>query len=211
MTVVSILQVFNITPPVESQGQPVKIEPKMTTGTFSLAVFRDINGTFAHAALLADILKPSNASLNHVLTRLSIGWGDIPMQASTGEVVIPYVRVFDEQKKTDWHVSRNRIMSRLTVICSMSCDAATPVPATVARSVSVQNDDPLIHFHGRWDSTPETWWYVTLSKIPLVLYVVLAISAANNRTLNETEEVLEPQRRVSIAFPSALQLLANEY
>ncbi|EMD37520.1 hypothetical protein CERSUDRAFT_73399 [Gelatoporia subvermispora B] len=91
MTVASILQVFNITPPVESQGQPVKIEPKMTTGTFSLALFRDINGTFAHAALLADILKPSNALSNRVLTRRSIVWDDVAMQPSTGEVVIPYL------------------------------------------------------------------------------------------------------------------------
>ncbi|KAH7928012.1 hypothetical protein BV22DRAFT_1005797 [Leucogyrophana mollusca] len=25
-------------------------------------------------------------------------------------------------------------------------------------SVVIQNDDPLIYYNGRWDSTPETWW-----------------------------------------------------
>ncbi|KAJ7206784.1 SGNH hydrolase-type esterase domain-containing protein [Mycena pura] len=26
------------------------------------------------------------------------------------------------------------------------------------KSVTIQNNDPLIYFHGRWDSSPGTWW-----------------------------------------------------
>jgi hypothetical protein len=26
------------------------------------------------------------------------------------------------------------------------------------KPVTIQNNDPLIYFHGRWDASPGTWW-----------------------------------------------------
>ncbi|RDX49730.1 SGNH hydrolase [Lentinus brumalis] len=35
---------------------------------------------------------------------------------------------------------------------------AVPASDTSANGVVIPNDHPLIHFHGRWDSSPGTWW-----------------------------------------------------
>ncbi|RPD77308.1 SGNH hydrolase [Lentinus tigrinus ALCF2SS1-7] len=40
----------------------------------------------------------------------------------------------------------------------MSGVGAVPAPETSAKRIVIPNDHPLIHFHGRWDSSPGTWW-----------------------------------------------------
>ncbi|EMD37519.1 hypothetical protein CERSUDRAFT_49893 [Gelatoporia subvermispora B] len=60
--------------------------------------------------------------------------------------------------------------------------AATPAPDTVARSVSVQNNDPLIHFHGRWDPAPETWWGSTGFKLHVQDLSSLTLNLGNHTT-----------------------------
>ena len=40
----------------------------------------------------------------------------------------------------------------------VAASSATVAPRTDA--VTIQNTDPNIFYHGRWDSTFETWWYV---------------------------------------------------
>lgn len=38
---------------------------------------------------------------------------------------------------------------------------ATIVPAGHPPStLTIQNDNPLIYYHGRWDASPGTWWCV---------------------------------------------------
>ena len=37
-----------------------------------------------------------------------------------------------------------------------------PAPEASGKGIVIPNDHPLIHFHGRWDSSPGTWWYGSL-------------------------------------------------
>ena len=39
---------------------------------------------------------------------------------------------------------------------------AVPASEASAKGVVIPHDHPLIHFHGRWDSSPGTWWYGSL-------------------------------------------------
>ena len=36
--------------------------------------------------------------------------------------------------------------------------AAVPAALEASKGVVIKNDHPLIHFHGRWDASPGTWW-----------------------------------------------------
>lgn len=38
--------------------------------------------------------------------------------------------------------------------------AGASLTSQTSHGVVIRNDHPLIHFHGRWDSSPGTWWYV---------------------------------------------------
>ncbi|KAJ7208929.1 hypothetical protein GGX14DRAFT_566627 [Mycena pura] len=42
-------------------------------------------------------------------------------------------------------------------ITASRASPASAAPDTVSH-VRIRNDDPLIFYHGRWDSAPETWW-----------------------------------------------------
>ncbi|KAJ7716951.1 SGNH hydrolase-type esterase domain-containing protein [Mycena metata] len=47
--------------------------------------------------------------------------------------------------------------------CLLVAALASPAPldSAVPPPVHIPNDHPLIFFHGRWDTAPETWWYAS--------------------------------------------------
>ncbi|THU94218.1 SGNH hydrolase [Dendrothele bispora CBS 962.96] len=46
----------------------------------------------------------------------------------------------------------------------------------------IQNDDPLIYFHGRWDSTPGTWWAGSGLKLHVNNLKTLALNLGSHTT-----------------------------
>ncbi|KAH8092168.1 SGNH hydrolase-type esterase domain-containing protein [Cristinia sonorae] len=44
------------------------------------------------------------------------------------------------------------------VLCLAAAAASLAAPDTKPRPVVIQNNDPHIYFHGRWDKSPGTWW-----------------------------------------------------
>jgi hypothetical protein len=39
----------------------------------------------------------------------------------------------------------------------------TQVVVVSAKTTTIPNTDPRIYYHGRWDASPGTWWYVLLT------------------------------------------------
>jgi hypothetical protein len=56
--------------------------------------------------------------------------------------------------------------------------------ATVPKSVTIQNNDPLIYFHGRWDSSPGTWWWGKFLNITIVRVYLTFSRAGSGLKLN---------------------------
>ncbi|KAJ7461925.1 SGNH hydrolase-type esterase domain-containing protein [Mycena latifolia] len=46
----------------------------------------------------------------------------------------------------------------LFCLATVSYLLSVAASAMVQKSVTIQNNDPLIYFHGRWDLSPGTWW-----------------------------------------------------
>ncbi|KAJ7045311.1 SGNH hydrolase-type esterase domain-containing protein [Mycena alexandri] len=59
----------------------------------------------------------------------------------------------------------------------------TPLDSAVAPLVHIRNDHPLIFFHGRWDTAPETWWSGSGFKINVQDLSSLILNLGPNTTV----------------------------
>ena len=46
----------------------------------------------------------------------------------------------------------------VSFMLALGVTAAPAADASSEKAVVIKNDHPLIHFHGRWDKAPGTWW-----------------------------------------------------
>ena len=60
---------------------------------------------------------------------------------------------------------------------------AFATPAThSSKPVTIQNTDPLIYFHGRWDASPGTWWAGSGFKLNVLGLESLNLTLGNHTT-----------------------------
>lgn len=55
-------------------------------------------------------------------------------------------------------------------------------PAASPKLVTIQNDDPFIYYHGRWDSSPGTWWAGSGFKLNVLGLESLSLNLGNHTT-----------------------------
>ncbi|KAF7375739.1 SGNH hydrolase [Mycena sanguinolenta] len=67
-------------------------------------------------------------------------------------------------------------------ILHVACLVVGAMTASVGQHVRIQNDDPLIFFHGRWDTAPETWWSGSGFKINVQDLSSLTLNLGPNTT-----------------------------
>ncbi|KAF7967360.1 hypothetical protein HWV62_30979 [Athelia sp. TMB] len=61
--------------------------------------------------------------------------------------------------------------------------SASATPAThSSKPVTIQNTDPLIYFHGRWDASPGTWWAGSGFKLNVLGLESLNLTLGNHTT-----------------------------
>lgn len=66
------------------------------------------------------------------------------------------------------------------------------LPDTMAvKSVVIRNNDPLIHFHGRWDASPGTWWAGSGFKI--------SVEGLSSLTLNLGQHTTTPLASIGVS------------
>ncbi|KAJ6488878.1 SGNH hydrolase-type esterase domain-containing protein [Mycena sanguinolenta] len=70
----------------------------------------------------------------------------------------------------------------LLAIFQVACLFVGAVTVSVGQHVRIRNDDPLIFFHGRWDTAPETWWSGSGFKINVKDLSSLTINLGPNTT-----------------------------
>ncbi|KAJ7094330.1 SGNH hydrolase-type esterase domain-containing protein [Mycena epipterygia] len=71
----------------------------------------------------------------------------------------------------------------------------------VQKSVTIQNNDPLIYFHGRWDSSPGTWWAGSGFK--------LNVKNLESLSLNLGPHTTTPLTSVGVSFDYGEFITAN--
>ncbi|KAJ7288858.1 SGNH hydrolase-type esterase domain-containing protein [Mycena rebaudengoi] len=49
-------------------------------------------------------------------------------------------------------------LAHAVVACFLSAALASPAASPASSHIRIPNNHPLIFFHGRWDTAPETWW-----------------------------------------------------
>nr|GAT46219.1 predicted protein [Mycena chlorophos] len=68
----------------------------------------------------------------------------------------------------------------LSLVWAFALFSSTAFMST--RALNIQNDDPLIYYHGRWDHSPGTWWASSGFKINVRNLRSLALNLGNHTT-----------------------------
>ncbi|OCH89034.1 hypothetical protein OBBRIDRAFT_794699 [Obba rivulosa] len=74
------------------------------------------------------------------------------------------------------------LVSLLALVSWISVVTVVPAHGAGTKPVIVQNNDPLVHFHGRWDPAPETWWGSTGFKLHVQGLSSLTLKLGNHTT-----------------------------
>ncbi|KAJ7677578.1 hypothetical protein B0H14DRAFT_3064722 [Mycena olivaceomarginata] len=70
----------------------------------------------------------------------------------------------------------------LHTLFTVACLVVTAMATAAAPLVRIPNDHPLIFFHGRWDTAPETWWSGSGFKINVQDLTSLTLNLGPNTT-----------------------------
>lgn len=60
-----------------------------------------------------------------------------------------------------------RMQALLAIVFTGLCGSA--FADFTRKDTVIPNNDPLIHYHGRWDRAPGTWWYVAVCLVSYLL------------------------------------------
>ncbi|KAJ7721869.1 SGNH hydrolase-type esterase domain-containing protein [Mycena metata] len=86
----------------------------------------------------------------------------------------------------------------LTVLSALSTGL---LPTAMASGNTIQSTDPLIYFHGRWDSSPGTWWGGSGFKLNVKNFESLSLNLGPHTTV--------PNTSVGVSFDYGEFITAN--
>ncbi|KAJ7034165.1 SGNH hydrolase-type esterase domain-containing protein [Mycena alexandri] len=91
--------------------------------------------------------------------------------------------------------------SLLPFLAAISALSTGLLPMAMASGNTIQNNDPLIYFHGRWDSSPGTWWGGSGFKLNIKNFKSLSLNLGPHTTA--------PNTSVGVSFDYGEFITAN--